>query len=365
MAFKRILLLLGLFTAAAFPVVLSYREEQEIRDVLTKLQTGSIRSELLSGAMLNYAIVVPADANGRFPLVLHIPGFGGNHMSAVKMYNPLMSIMTAEPSLRMIHVFLDPTIKYGDSFFVNSETNGPWAEALIKELIPYLEDRFPIDRDLRKHFLTGHSSGGWSAIWLQITSPDDFGGVWASSPDPVDFRSFFGVDLTPGSKENFYINADGKERSAARGISQTQRDYVQRVTKRDPLGNEWSAYEAAWSKKNQKGLPNKLFNRKTGELNPETLLDWQEFDIRSRIKRMNSEELRKIDGKLHLFCGANDTYFLDVPFISLCETLRQLPIKSGCQVVEERNHVDLYKSHSTYPKGLLYRFIEEMSFASR
>ena len=31
-------------------------------------------------------------------------------------------------------------------------------------------------------FVTGHSSGGWTSLWLQITYADFFGGCWATAP---------------------------------------------------------------------------------------------------------------------------------------------------------------------------------------
>src|SRR3977135_3501493 len=57
--------------------------------------------------------------------------------------------------------------------------------------------------------LTGHSSGGWSTLWLQVTYPDVFCGTWSTSPDPVDFHNFTGPDLTKTPPQNFYRRPDG------------------------------------------------------------------------------------------------------------------------------------------------------------
>ena len=74
-------------------------------------------------------------------------------------------------------------------------TNGPRGRALIEEFIPYLEKNFPMIAEPAARLLNGHSSGGWSSLWLQVTYPDFFGGTWSTSPDPVDFRDFQRIDI--------------------------------------------------------------------------------------------------------------------------------------------------------------------------
>ncbi len=81
----------------------------------------------------------------------------------------------------MIYVYLDATCPQGHhGKFVDSVNNGPWESALVQEFIPYLEQTFRMTGTPATRFLTGHSSGGWSALWLQLTQPEFFGGVWAT-----------------------------------------------------------------------------------------------------------------------------------------------------------------------------------------
>ena len=79
--------------------------------------------------------------------------------------------------------------------FADSVNNGPWGLALVTEVIPALEARYRMDARPSGRFLTGHSSGGWFALWAIVRYPALFGGSWPTSPDPVDFRNFLGVDL--------------------------------------------------------------------------------------------------------------------------------------------------------------------------
>ena len=99
----------------------------------------------------------------------------------------------------MVHVFLDASFTTGHHVFADSVNNGPWGRALTEEFIPHLEKQFRLIPKTSARFLTGHSSGGWSTMWLEVNYPDVFGGTWSTSPDPVDLHSFTGIDVTPGS----------------------------------------------------------------------------------------------------------------------------------------------------------------------
>src|SRR6266478_14395 len=61
---------------------------------------------------------------------------------------------------RMIAVtFLHPTPYFDDSYAVNSVNNGPYGDALLKEMVPYLEEHFRIIRKSYARVLTGGSTG--------------------------------------------------------------------------------------------------------------------------------------------------------------------------------------------------------------
>ncbi len=61
---------------------------------------------------------------------------------------------------RMLAVtFQHPTPYFDDSYAVNSANNGPYGDALLQELIPYLEEHFRIIREPYARVLTGGSTG--------------------------------------------------------------------------------------------------------------------------------------------------------------------------------------------------------------
>src|SRR5205814_2113408 len=148
----------------------------------------------------------------QYPVVYEIPGFSGDHRGALRATtrNP-----TDVDGIEMIHVVLDPTCRLGHHVFADSANNGPCGRALIEELIPFIETKFRGLGVPAARFVTGHSSGGWSSLWLQVTYPDFFGGVWSTAPDPVDFRDFQHVDLyAPGT--NMFRDEQGTNRPLAR-----------------------------------------------------------------------------------------------------------------------------------------------------
>jgi hypothetical protein len=159
-------------------------------------------------------VILPeGDPRRKRPTLYIVPGSGGDHTMAKQVARDPRFAFGRD----MIRVVLDPDCGTGYYAFANSAFNGPPAQALVEELIPYLEDTFHALPDPSARLLNGHLSGGWSALWLQVTYPDTFGGVWSTSPDPVDFRNFQRVNLyEPGA--NLYHDPEGTAaRSRARG----------------------------------------------------------------------------------------------------------------------------------------------------
>src|SRR5262249_56193708 len=84
--------------------------------------------------------------------------------------------------------FQHPTPFFDDSYAVNSANNGPYGDAIIRELIPYLESHFRMIAKPYARLLTGGSTGGWESLASQVFYPDFYGGggrVWRG---PRTFR---------------------------------------------------------------------------------------------------------------------------------------------------------------------------------
>jgi len=146
----------------------------------------------------------------RYPAVYSVSGYGGTHLGALRGAENVAKSMREGKLPEMIYVHLNAHCPLGHHVFADSANNGPWGTALTNEFIPYIESQFRMDARPSGRFLTGHSSGGWTTLWLMITHPDFFGGTWSTSPDPADFRGFTGPDLTAYPPNNFYRDTAGK-----------------------------------------------------------------------------------------------------------------------------------------------------------
>jgi hypothetical protein len=70
-----------------------------------------------------------------------------------------------------------PTPYYDDSYAVNSANNGPYGDAIMRELVPYLERKYRGIGEGWARFTYGGSTGGWEAMAVQMFYPDDFNGA--------------------------------------------------------------------------------------------------------------------------------------------------------------------------------------------
>src|SRR5262249_3700477 len=150
------------------------------------------------------------DAKKQYPIIYEIPGFGGNHRMAIGSAR-----RTDVDGVEMLYVVLDPSCRNGHHVFADSANNGPCGEALVKELIPAIESKYRAIAAPGTRYVTGHSSGGWSSLWLQVTYPDFFGGVWSTAPDPVDFRDFQRINIYK-PETSMFVDDKGELRPIAR-----------------------------------------------------------------------------------------------------------------------------------------------------
>jgi hypothetical protein len=323
-----------------------------------------IESKLLTAfhgrpTRLRAGVILPEsfarETDRRYPVIYEIPGFGGTHAMALGAAGRKP---TDVAGVEMLYVVLDPSCRTGHHVFADSANNGPYGRALIEELIPYIEREF---RGLGKplaRFVTGHSSGGWSSLWLQITYPDFFGGVWSTSPDPVDFRDFQRIDLTkPGV--NMFTDDDGKTRPIARSGQEPVLYYKPFSDMETVMGHggQLASFEAVFSPRGADGRPRPLWDRTTGAVDPEVARAWEKYDIR-RILERNWKTLGPLlAGKLHVYTGGDDTFYLEGAVKLLQASLHDLGSNAVVEIVPGRNHGSLVD------KAMRERIAREMAEA--
>lgn len=301
--------------------------------------------------------------NRTYPAVYDVHGFGDDHTAATRLGPKLLHLIGEGKRAEMVRIFLNGHLSTGHHEFADSVNNGPWGRALTQEFIPYLEKKFRLVARPSARFLTGHSSGGWSTLWLQITYPEFFGGTWSTAPDPVDLRSFTGVNVTPGSTENFFRTRDGKPRNLVRvGGKEVAsiEQFVRQEVVQGEYGGQFPSFEWVWSPKGPGGRPLQLFNRETGELNPEVQRAWEKYDIRLLLERNWTTLGPKLRSKINVICGGEDTFHLEEAVKLLCDFFKRNGSDAVCEIVPGRDHSNLYESYKTYPNGLGERINREM-----
>ena len=294
-------------------------------------------------------VVLPPGYDGaapqRYPVVYLTHGFGGNQRglvgNAVSAYVGMQS--GALPP--MIWVLLDESSATRTHEFADSVNNGPWGQALTAELIPDLEKNYRMDGKASGRFLTGHSSGGWAMLWLQVRYPTVFGGTWSTSPDSSDFHDFSGIDLyAPGA--NVYRRADGSPWPLARMDGKVAASFEQFARLEEaigPIGGQLASFEWVFSPRGADGRPLPMFDRGTGKVDPQVIAYWREqYDIAHRLQTQWPALKADLDGKIHVYVGTADNFYLDGAAHRLQAVLDGLGARSEFRFAPERTHFDLY-----------------------
>ena len=223
------------------------------------------------------------------------------------------------PRVLMIEI-QHPTPYYDDSYAVNSENNGPYGDAIMYELIPEIERRFRGLGAGWARFTYGGSTGGWEAMAVQLFYPDAFNGAWVACPDPIDFRAYTLVNIYEDTNA-YYATAQFKRtprpgiRNWLGQVSTTLEQANQRelvLGTRSRSGDQWDIWEAVYSPVGPDGYPKPIWNKRTGTIDRSVAQYWREHYDLSHILRRDWKTLGpKLRGKLHIYVGDMDNYYLN------------------------------------------------------
>jgi S-formylglutathione hydrolase FrmB len=283
----------------------------------------------------------------RYPTVYFTHGFGGTLSALRARYAPILYNRMKQGKMpEMIWVLLDESSPTGTHEFADSVNNGPWGTALTTELIPAIERSYRMDARTSGRFLQGHSSGGWATLWLQTAYPKIFGGTWSTSPDPSDFHVFSTIDLY-APHANFYRALDGAPNPILRDHGKPLSNMQQLSgieTVLGPYGGQLASFEWVFSPRGPDGRPMPLFNRTTGEIDPTVAAYWRShYDIVQHLKTDWKTIGPDLKGKIHLFVGTDDTFYLDGAAHSLQATLDQLGGHAQFTFLSGRSHFNVYE----------------------
>ena len=270
---------------------------------------------------------------------------------------------------------------YDDSYAVNSANLGPYGDAIMTELIPEVERRFHCIGEGWARFTYGGSTGGWEALAAQVFYPEEFNGCFAACPDPIDFRAYTTVNLYEDA--NAYYEEGFWKRVARPG----HRDWLGRVSAtleqmnhrelalgtRSRSGQQWDIWEAVYSPVGEDGYPRRIWDKRSGRIDPEVAAYWREhYDLRHILERDWAELGPKLVGKIHIYCGDMDNYYLNNAVYLMEEFLESAtdPYYAGEVAYGDRaehcwngdpelpNHLSRLRYHEMYLDRILARMEE-------
>lgn len=213
-----------------------------------------------------------------------------------------------------------PTPYYDDSYAVNSASQGPYGDAINYELIPFIEAQFRGLGEGWARFTYGGSTGGWEAMATQMFYPDEFNGAFVACPDPIDFRAYMTINIYEDKNAYYYpsdfqiITRPGHRDYLGNVHSsiKDQNDLELVLGDRNRSGQQFDVWEATFSPMDDDGYPADLWDPETGEIDPEIAAYWKEnFDLGYILRRDWKTLGPELEGKLHIYTGDMDNYYLN------------------------------------------------------
>jgi hypothetical protein len=209
---------------------------------------------------------------------------------------------------------------YDDSYAVNSVNVGPYGDAINCELVPEIERRFRGIGAGWARFLYGGSTGGWEALATKVFYPDLYNAAFVACPDPVDFRAYTTVNLYEDRNAYFIEGTHTRVprtghrdyRDLPTATMQQLNHYELALGTKSRSGQQFDIWEAVFSPVGEDGYPKRIFDKLTGEIDHSVARYWREhFDLRHIMQRDWATLGPKLRGKLHLYCGTLDNFYLN------------------------------------------------------
>jgi hypothetical protein len=213
-----------------------------------------------------------------------------------------------------------PTPYYDDSYAVNSANNGPYGDAIMRELVPHVERKYRGIGQGYARITYGGSTGGWEAMAVQMFYPDEFNGAFVACPDPIDFRQYTNFSIY--DDENAYWPSSRWKKTLRPGhrnylgqVDATVQDanhHELAIATKGRSGGQWDVWQSVYSPVGADGYPQPIFDKVTGVIDKSVAGYWREHYDLSHILRRDWKTLGpKLRGKLHIYVGEMDNFYLN------------------------------------------------------
>lgn len=310
-----------------------------------------VRSELLTAfrgrpTSMRAGVVPPLgyQRGGAYPALYVVPGFGGDHTMADRLAMRQRRFEPGSPqhtlASSVFTIVIDADGPYGHTLLADSANNGPVGRALTEELIPALEKEYNLIARPEARLVNGHSSGGWTTLWLATEYPGVFGAAWSSAPDPVSFHAFQKVNIYDDPNMFFRDDGDGGRESIP---SYTEGGRVlmtivqeagveHAMGPRNSSGQQWHSWMAVFGPRGADGRPADLFDPVTGEIDHAVAARFRPFDITARLEADPGRFGPLFRERIRLVVGDADSYDLHPAVVRLKGTLDRVSPRVTAEV---------------------------------
>ena len=262
------------------------------------------------------------------------PGYEAEHVAVGPQLDGFYEAWTAGELPKVVIItFRDANPFFDTSYSVNSPNVGPYADVIIEELLPYLEQEFRIVAEPWGRVLAGRSTGGWEAAAMMVFHPEQFAGSFPWAPDPIDFRKLMQINIY--ENDNAFYNELDWIRTPLPAQRETdglvnysvldEHRYEQVVATKDRSGGQWAIWQALYSPVGEDGYPVPLWDPETGKIDRDVANYWRDnWDLSYIIERDWPTLGPNLAGKLHFAVGRMDNYYLEQAVYLAEERIRNL-----------------------------------------
>ena len=271
---------------------------------------------------------------------------------------------------RMIHVLVQhPTPYFDDSYAVNSANNGPYGDAITKDLVPAIEKQFRGIGQGWARATTGGSTGGWEALGVQVMYPDDYNGAWALCPDPIDFRSYRSVNIY--DEHNAYYYEDNPFKRTPKPGYRDYRDHLYSTFEDRNLvelalgthgrsAGQHDAWASVFGPVGDDGYYKPLYDKLTGAIDPEVARYWRDnYDLRYILQRDWAKLGPKLRGKIHITSGTMDNGYLNNAVYQMEEFLARAVPSSESELIYGERREHCFTGDTEHPNNVGSRTVHQ------
>ncbi len=341
-------------TSGSIAIVVSKRIQRLKKDRRQRVHYEYIESRLVgrqigSRFFVNASVILPinqlANPKRKYPVQYWIPDIGENTRSSLKYFQKRGLYIPANEkdgnfAKEFIIVLLDSSCRHGFHGWLDSSANGSFRQALYQDIIPYIENKYPVLATGKSRFLVGKGAGGLAALNLLADRPDFYAGAWALAPDPVDFHDFYGLDLFADPLPNAFQTKNETARILVGQGGESTISIKEQVLFEQTMdsGNLFQSYDACYGELGQDLHPIPLIDPKTGAINPKAARRFREQDFLSKLKKSKGPLLGELVGKINIIVGDKDDFNLQRPVQNLKAYLDQEKMSASIEILPDVDH---------------------------